>query len=205
MNILWALWFQTEDFVSNIGYEIISQRLSDGRRTCKDVEELLRMRWVGCSPSLVHAWAALGLTAAVVSYFFRASAEEKYGKELVTIARKAGGLYEIWWVSFLISSCRSWHSKTHPDITLVCVSVFTALWGHLLMKWKHVSTGCVLTTFSFNTSSFFFFCPCVVRNRKRRKLAHPAVWVAERGGEANGTVQRTPEGTEKEGICDLPS
>lgn len=49
-----------------------------------------------------------------------------------------------------------------------------------------------------------FFCPRV-RNRKRWKLAHPVLWVAERGGEANGTVQRTSEGTEKEGVCDLPS
>ncbi|KAJ0029766.1 hypothetical protein NQD34_004763, partial [Periophthalmus magnuspinnatus] len=98
---------EVAEFISNTGYEALTQRLNDGRRTCKDLEDLQKMRWVYVK---LLRWCILGLKCHRTDVWFcslRASAEEKYGKELVAIAHKAGGLFEISLLYFYFLLCCS--------------------------------------------------------------------------------------------------
>ncbi|XP_075929195.1 proline-serine-threonine phosphatase-interacting protein 1 isoform X4 [Petromyzon marinus] len=60
--------FWCADFTSTVGYDVLVARLTDGRKMCKDVEDLIKSR---------------------------ANLEDRYGKDLINLARKAGGNTEL--------------------------------------------------------------------------------------------------------------
>lgn len=169
------------------------------------MEELLRMRWALHLERWVHAWVNLGPRSAVVSLFFlfcfksvgRGEIWQRVGRN------RPQGWGPLWdlvsLLYFLHLHLRSTFKDTfrnQPPVWFWFYSTLRTSFDEMKARKHRLSYHGLNTSHRSHLRCCF---ACVVRNWKRRKLAHTALWVDEGGGEKNGTVQRASEGTEKEG------